>query len=201
MKTIKETPLTWYAYLGVKPERKIKEFLASGGDINTPDVYGKTILHHVVEHIPGTNLMKFLIQRGADVNAKESDTWTPLHLAANVPSYAKAKLLLENGADITAKVKDEETPLHIAAWYNDTRLVHLLINWGADLRDGSGEHGTPLETAYYFRQYKTVRALETCIYKQKIAETYRSERYFEETRRKVTTKQPQKRPLSPSHER
>ena len=187
-----ETSLRWYDRLGVKPEKAIKAFLEHGGDINTPDVYGNTILHHVIQYVPGIALPKFLIQQGADVNVKDSDTWTPLHMAVNALSYEKTKLLLDNGADITAKVKDEENPLHIAAWYNNARIVHLLVARGANLYEESGEHGTPLQTALYFRQYKTARALETCIYRQKIANIHRLEQRFTETCKKVSSQKYEK---------
>jgi hypothetical protein len=52
-----------------------------------------------------------LIERGADVNAKDNGGYTPLHWASYNDSIAIAKLLLDAGADLEAKDKWGRTPL------------------------------------------------------------------------------------------
>ena len=48
---------------------------------------------------------------GAEVDAKDSDGWTPLHNAANGGYMEVAKLLIAKGVDVNAKVNDGRTPL------------------------------------------------------------------------------------------
>ena len=57
-------------------------------------------------------IVSLLLEKGADVNAKNNDGWTPLHWASENGHEAIVSLLLEKGADVNAKDNDGETPLH-----------------------------------------------------------------------------------------
>ena len=66
------------------------------------------------------DVVKVLIQNGADVNAVDEYKFTALHLAARHGHVDIAKVLIENGADVNAVQKDKCTALHITA-AKDTR--------------------------------------------------------------------------------
>ena len=53
-----------------------------------------------------TEGVKSLIKEGVDVNSKDEDGWTPLHLAAYSGKKDVAKLLLDKGAEVTATITD-----------------------------------------------------------------------------------------------
>lgn len=84
---------------------------------NTPvDFRGsprKTPLRLAVEY-HDEDLVRSILERGADVNARHTDRSTPLHMAAWRGRDDLVKLLLEYGADIHAKDRICETALHAA---------------------------------------------------------------------------------------
>lgn len=56
-----------------------------------------------------------LIDRGADVHAKDESDWTPLHWAGTDDHNAICQMLLEHGADLGVLSLADHTPLHMAA--------------------------------------------------------------------------------------
>ncbi len=47
-----------------------------------------------------------LIEKGADINDKEKDDWTPLHLAARESHFEIVHLLIEKEASVNDKEND-----------------------------------------------------------------------------------------------
>ena len=90
---------------------------------------------------------EYLIERGANIQAKSSKGWTPLHHAASGDAVKAAEHLVAQGADVHAKDNGGRTPLHDAAWANAVKVVAYLAGQGADIhaKDDHGE--TPLHDA------------------------------------------------------
>ncbi|PGG98395.1 hypothetical protein AJ80_09545 [Polytolypa hystricis UAMH7299] len=101
-----------------------------------------------VASIPNArDVLRLLLDRGADVSVTNHDCQTALYLAAKSKDEEIARLLIEHGADINARDNvDAHTPLHIAA-YLCAPYVQLLLDRGADptAKDIRGE--TPLHLA------------------------------------------------------
>jgi ankyrin repeat protein len=91
-----------------------------------------------------------LIERGADVNAKKNDEWTPLLLASSWSCIELAKFVLDAGADMEAKNKYGVTPLHMASGGNCIELVKLLLDRGADVRAKDRDGQTPLHSTSHW---------------------------------------------------
>ena len=70
----------------------------------------------------------FLIQHGADFEAKDALGQTPLMYAAKRGNLEVAQCLIENGAKIESKDKNGSTALYLAETYGQTNLTRLLIS-------------------------------------------------------------------------
>lgn len=87
-----------------------------------------------------TEAVKQLIDKGADVNEKGPDNFTPLHWAAYHGKTEMVKILLGKGAQPNVLSTAYGTPLTLAAQYGFTDTVQALLEKGADvsLADGAG---------------------------------------------------------------
>jgi mono/diheme cytochrome c family protein len=109
------------------------------------DAGGSTALHHAAGYGPIGNL-QLLINKGADVNAKNRRSSTPLHWA--IHDEAKVRLLLSKGANVNAKQAQGRTPLYLAAMLGKGGpTIRLLLISGADPNLASANGQTPLMMA------------------------------------------------------
>ena len=124
----------------------VKDFLASGADMNAKDKNGRSALHWAASG--GHEVVVYLlISEGADVNAKSENRLTPLHYAADYGHREIIELLLAKGADVNAKDENRLTPLHYAAYGDHKEIVELLIAKGADVNAKKKNGKTPLDMA------------------------------------------------------
>jgi ankyrin repeat protein len=114
----------------------IERYLGSGWDVNAQgEKYGRTALHLAAMN-GHLEIVKLLLEHGADVNAKtkEGYGYTALHSAASNGHLEIVKLLLEHGADVNAKTKyGGYTALHSATMNGHLEIVKLLLEHGADV--------------------------------------------------------------------
>jgi cytohesin len=86
---------------------------------------GFTALHYAARG-NSFGALYFLLNNGADVNAKTLFRWTPLHLAAYNGHDAAVRWLLYRGADATLKDANGETPAEAAVRGNHPAIATLL---------------------------------------------------------------------------
>jgi ankyrin repeat protein len=79
-------------------------------------------------------LCKMLIERGADVKARNEAGCTPLHEAVLAPEAARVTaLLIRHGADMNAKDAEDRAPLHKASSMGHLDHCRALLDIGADI--------------------------------------------------------------------
>jgi ankyrin repeat protein len=72
--------------------------------------------------------VRFLLEKGARLSARDSDGRTPLLLAAFAGNLEAVHCLFDLGADPRPKDRNGRTPLHLA--HGDGRLIRLLVERG-----------------------------------------------------------------------
>jgi len=87
----------------------VRCFLLRGADVNVKE-HDCTVLHAAAA-LGQKEVAELLIDKGADVDAKNQNCETPLHLAAMYCKTELAELLIEKGADVNAKDGAGCTPL------------------------------------------------------------------------------------------
>jgi ankyrin repeat protein len=115
------------------------------------------------------------LDRGADVNAAESDGTTALHWAAQIDDVQMLELLLEAGAAVDATNRFNVTPLELAANNGNAAAIERLIQAGADPNHASREGQTPLMTAAANGGVAAIEALLAHGAEVDAAESYRGQ--------------------------
>ena len=96
--------------------------------LNMKDVDGYTALHRAA-YSNHTELISFLVARGACVDAVTNDGWTPLHSACRWNLAEAAEALLNCGASVNQGTNGNQTALHLAASDRHPRdLLLVLLN-------------------------------------------------------------------------
>jgi len=80
-------------------------------------------------------LVRELINSGANVNAAQADGATALQWAAYNSDEELAKFLLDHGADLNMGNRNGSTPLWLAARRGDTDMIEVLLAGGADANE------------------------------------------------------------------
>ena len=142
----------FYEAIGSENYDKVKEILKQDPKfLNQKVANGTTpLMLAILATTPngrGEEIVKFLINKGANVKAINNDELTPLHIACIRANPSLAELLIDKGADVDAKDKFNNTPLIYAVNQNSYDVAKVLIDneAGIDFRGSQGN--TPLHVA------------------------------------------------------
>jgi ankyrin repeat protein len=93
------------------------------------------------------SLVKSLIEKGADVKAKDEYGWIILHSTVVEGDFEIFKYLVSKGADINAKTSGNWTTLHYASDGGNFEIVKYLVSKGADVKAKNDDGFTVLHSA------------------------------------------------------
>jgi ankyrin repeat protein len=121
------------------------------------DRLDNTPLHYAALY-GNADSIRILLDRGADVKARNKSEATPLIYAA--VNLEKTRMLIDKGSDVNAKSSQGITPLFVAtSEFGNTAAVRLLIEKGADIKAMDATGRTILENAAEKGDAEMVRLL------------------------------------------
>lgn len=144
--------------------RAAEVLLAHGGTVDTRGSGGETVLHKIIRLNEETiDAMRFLLDRGTDVNTRREDLSTPLHLAV-VIGEPEAARIPDHAANTNSQNVEGLVPLHLLSIqdvppFEDNRSIISTssLQSGADLNVQPKVYITHLASSN--RKFEIVRLL------------------------------------------
>ena len=132
----------------IEAKKKV-EYLFQNNIKIDEDYLNKVIIHSACKKENGAEILKILIDNGADVNTKGYNNKTaPIFIACRLNNIEIVKILIDNGADVNAVSGwFKDTPIFTACWNNNIEIVKLLIENGAEINAKDGIKQTPIHSA------------------------------------------------------
>ena len=149
--------------------------------INIGNEYKETPLH-IAASFGSVECVNILIEKGANINAKDNAGCSPLHSVLfdqTENTLECIKILIKNGADVNAREQYNCTSLHLAAEGYDPECLDILINNGADINARDIYGRTPLMRASSSFSYPSMFKLLDCGADWTIKD-YKGETFFDD---------------------
>ncbi|MBU4334196.1 MAG: ankyrin repeat domain-containing protein, partial [Candidatus Omnitrophica bacterium] len=145
---------------------KLRELLDNDPSLlTTKDEIGKSPLHWAAGKNQLEIIKVLLDEYNIDVNIRNANNGTPLHVAASQANPKAAIILIEHGAEIDARTLNGSTPLHFAVFKSGRpghiEAAKILIENGADVNAKTDEGVTPLSMAFFRNNKEVINLLKS----------------------------------------
>lgn len=159
VRSLSKVPLLCWAITN-KEKGLINFFIEKGADINAKNdtEWIGTPLHYSIFH-DEIEIARLLLIHGADINATNTLSETPLLSAISWGKVDFINLLLDSNADINAKNDRGISPIHYAASRSTFEIFNLLLNNGANLNAKTNDNQTLLHFASQSSDIKIISFL------------------------------------------
>ena len=155
LKTIYETTPFWEVIFRLEDINLMSLMISYGAKIDYAPSDGVTLLHLAASNL-NIEIMRKLLENGADPNALDEKKQSPLHSVFQMENedekseksiVGAIEELVKHGANINVQDEKGKTPLHSAIELNGHTITKALSNLGSDpnIRDKNGK--TALEMA------------------------------------------------------
>jgi len=103
-----------------------------------------TIMMHDASASGRLTIIRSLLDRGIDVNSRNTDRETSLHVASEQGRLEVARLLIDRGADVNCRDNVGQTPLHMSSESGHLDVSRLLLDHGAHVDTACQHRNTAL---------------------------------------------------------
>jgi ankyrin repeat protein len=139
----------------------VQTLMEQGVDINS-DWQNSTALHESAEN-GHLEVVRFVVEKGANVSTRNTLKSTPLLLAAEKGHFETFKYLAENGGDLGDKNNDGKGAIHLAAASGSAGIVKYMIEHSATtmalVNQTARSFGTPMHLASFGGHLDVVKLL------------------------------------------
>jgi ankyrin repeat protein len=142
-------------------EKVVDLLIKCGGQIEAMDGNGNTALIKAVANEKRVEIVRRLLEAGANVNASNNHGVTALMVAAKGGSEQMVQALLDKRPNLEARSDDGESALLIASREGFTSIVQLLLECGAECVLGYPRGSTPQDVAAGFQIIELLQQART----------------------------------------
>ena len=128
----------------------VNVLLQYGANVALTDKSGRTALHFAAGSSDNScEILRCLIENGADIDKGRNDNQTPLMIAAQKGHVSVATFLIEHGANVDLQDENGNTALHHTLYGSDVscEILSCLTGSGADVNGLNKVKHTPLMIA------------------------------------------------------
>ena len=144
--------------LALKNGGKLQSWLITSRTIVSTDGSGNTVLHYAADW-EYSDSIKTLLEKGADINAKNANGETCIFNAAKSNNPNIIQLLVDGGASVKDRDNLGSTPLHIAVRWGAQKSAEKLIKLGININAQNSAGKSPLAEAVIANKYEVTKYL------------------------------------------
>ena len=144
--------------LALKNGGNLQNWLITSRTIVSTDGSGNTVLHYAADW-EYADAIKTLLEKGADINAKNANGETCIFNAAKSNNPQIIQLLVDGGASVKDRDNLGSTPLHIAVRWGAQKSAEKLIKLGININAQNSAGKSPLAEAVIANKYDVAKYL------------------------------------------